>query len=426
MIVKLGKGYVIAHYLDNKVIKLSGAYEWSIWLSLIRNCKPGTIYQFIKSMERFWIWSLYNDVNENEQFPFYLARYREALLNGYRITEKRFDSYLEDELDLVIKYENPKAKRTINKELNGIKSFMHYVDNSSLVENESFIDIIYEQKRSKKGFLSALEIKKSSSFLDTFGKRKEIIKPYRATANNSNQIKAFQHKSFDALLSISKPRERLLYLLMGACSARVGQAVNLTIYDIDFEKEEVWLIDPTSTRTDIYGHSRRKWLFSKYGINIERDKEHNDLSMQFKYPIPLEHEPLYWISDKYRKLFFENVHKYISEKAYIKEKLRDKPHPFLFVTRTGRRLKPRSILNTFKKHIRELNVMGHNIPDFGLHSLRHMFGVVMGEVYAKTNDENIINTTQEAMGLNSNISCLIYFKKHKIIKKEIDDLFNEG
>ena len=430
MIVKLGKGYVITHNLDGNVIKLAESYEWSIWLSLIRNCKPGTIYQFIKAMERFWIWSLYNDTREREKFPFFLARYREALLSGYIIKEKRFDNYLDDEIEMVAWHENPKAKITINKELHGIKSFMHFVDQSSLVENENFIDIIYEQKRSKKGFLSALDIKKSSSHLDTFGKRKEYVKPYKIPANSKNSIKAFPHKSFDALLSVSKSREKLLYLLMGACSARIGQAVNLTLYDIDFENKEVWLIDPASDMKDIYGHSRNKWLFSKYGINLERDKEHNDLSMQFKYPIPLKREPLYWINEKYKKLFFENVHKYINDKNYINEKLRQKPHPFLFVTRSGRRLKPRSIFNTFKKHIRDLNEKGLNIPDLGLHSLRHMFGVVMSEVYAKTNEESVLFITKEAMGHNSIDSTLVYFNltsetRCKLIKNASDDIFND-
>lgn len=409
MMVKLGDGYVIAHKFDGKIIKLSEAYEWSLWLSKIRNCKPGTIYQFVKSMERFWVWSLYTDVQENENFPFYLARYMEANLSGYIITEKRFDEYLDDTIDLVIKNEKPKTKITINKELQGIKSFMHFVDQSSFIENKNFIDIFYERQKSKKGFLSALEIKKSSPFLDTFGKRKEHLKPYRMTVKSNKAIKAFPHKSFDALLKIANPREKLLYLLMGSCSARIGQAVSLTLYDVDFGQNEVWLLDPTSDDKDIYGNNRNKWLFSKYGIDIKHDKEHNNLTMQFKYPIPLKNEPLYWINEKYRKLFFETIYEYIDDPKYIKEKLRKKPHPFLFITRNGKRLTPRSILNTFKSHIRKLNEAGHDIPDLGLHSLRHMFGVVMSEIYAKTNDEAVMFITKEAMGHEVLESTLKYF-----------------
>ena len=67
MIVKIGDGYSVAHNFESQVIKLSKSYEWSIWLSSIRNCKLGTIYQFMKAIERFWIWSLYNNkATDNE------------------------------------------------------------------------------------------------------------------------------------------------------------------------------------------------------------------------------------------------------------------------------------------------------------------------------------------------------------------------
>lgn len=429
MIVKIGNGYAVAHNLDGQVIKLFKSYEWSIWLSSIRNCKPGTIYQFTKAIERLWIWSLYNNkTTDNESFSFYLARYREDLLVGYKIKEKIFDSYLDDEIELTICNEKPKAKQTINKELAGIKSYLNFIDESNLIENKNYIDIFYENKKSKKGFLSALDIKKSSSYLETFGKKIDYLKPYKVTASSGNSIKAFPHKNFDALLSISKPREKLIYLLMGACSARIGQALNLTLYDIDYEKEEVWLMDSTSTSQDLYGNNRKKWLFEKYGIDIVRDKEHNDLGLQFKYPIPLKNEPLYWISEKYKKLFFTTINDYINSSKYIKEKLRPKPHPFFFITSSGKRLMARGLLEIFKKQIRTLNTQGHNIPDLGFHSLRHMFGVVMAEVFAKTGDESILFLTKEAMGHNNIDSTLIYFNftdetKRKKIKEATDQIF---
>ena len=97
MIVKIGDGYSVAHNFESQVIKLSKSYEWSIWLSSIRNCKLGTIYQFMKAIERFWIWSLYSKkTTDYKSFPFYLARYREDLLVGYNIKEKHFDNYLND------------------------------------------------------------------------------------------------------------------------------------------------------------------------------------------------------------------------------------------------------------------------------------------------------------------------------------------
>jgi len=292
--------------------------------------------------------------------------------------------------------------------------------------------VVYERKRSKKGPLGAIDIKKSNLHLETFGKRQSIIKPYRVPAKSSSTIKAFPHGSFDALLEIANPREKLLYLLMGACSGRIGQAINLTLYDIDYEKEDVWLLDPSSDFIDIYGHYRKQWLHERYDIDTERDKEHNDLSLKFKYPIPLNHEPLYWISDKYKRMFFDNISLYLNDKNYIKENIRKKPHPFFFITKTGRRLMPRGAFNTFKKHIRKLNKDGHNISsDLGFHSLRHMFGVVMSEVFAKTGEEQVLFLTKEAMGHSNLDSTLVYFNitdktKRAKIKEAGESIFTEN
>lgn len=430
MMVKITEGYIIAHSFNGKVVKLFNSLEWTIWLATIRNCSASTINMYARTMERFWVWSLYNKPKEDESFAFYLARYREALLHGYEITETVFDTYLDQEVWITVIDEKPKTKQTVNKNLAGIKSYLHYLDDSELVENKNIVDIFYENKQSKKGALGALDIKKSSSYLEIFGKRQSIIKPYKVTAKSSKTIKAFPLRSFNALLEIAEPREKLLYLLMGACSARIGQAINLTLYDIDFEQEEVWLLDPSSDYIDIYGNYRKQWLFQKYGIDTNTDKEHNDLTLKFKYPIPLKHEPLYWINDKYKRIFFENIPLYLQDKNYIKEQLRDKPHPFFFITKSGRRLMPRSVSETFKRHIRKLNEQGHKIPlNLGSHSLRHMFGVAMSEVYANTGDESILFLTKEAMGHSSLDSTLVYFNvtdktKRTKIKEAGEQIFN--
>jgi integrase len=431
MVVKTAKGYIISHNFNGNVVKLYNSLEWTIWLNTIRGCSTSTINMYARTMERFWVWSLYNKPYENEKFAFYFARFREALLQGYEIVETVFDDYLNQDIPIEIITEKPKTKQTINKSLVGIKSYMYYLDDSSLVENKNFVDIFYENKRSKHGMLGALDIKKSNSYLELFGKRQGIIKPYKIAAKSSKTIKAFPYKSFNALLKIANAREKLLYLLMGACSARIGQAINLTLYDIDFENEEIWLLDPTSDNQDIYGNFRKKWLFNTYGIDTNLDKEHNDLTLKFKYPIPLKHEPLYWINDKYKKMFFKTAMTYLQSKHYVKEQLRDKPHPFFFVTKSGRRLMPRSVSATLKRHLKTLNDKGHDIPlDLGSHSFRHMFGVVMSEVYAELGDESILFLTKEAMGHSKLESTLVYFnmtdktKRNKI--KEIGEkIFND-
>jgi integrase len=369
-------------------------------------------------MERFWVWSLYNAPKENESFPFYLARFREALLNGYIIKESFYDDYLKDTLELVIIDEKPKAKQTVNKSLAGVKSYMYYIDESQMLENTNFVDIIYENHKSKKGFLRALDIKKSHSYLETFGKKQSILKPFKVAAQSSQAIKAFPHKSFNALLEIAEPRERLLYLLLGACSSRIGQALSLTLYDIDYEKEEVWLLDPSSDFIDLYNRPRRQWLLNEYGIDMTSDKEHSGLSLCFKYPIPLKHEPLYWIQQEYKRMFFQTLPLYLRNHNYLQEHSRERPHPFVFITKTGKRYMPRGALSILKKHIKQLNKQGHNIPiDLGFHSLRHMFGVVMSEIYAKTSDESILFLTKEAMGHSNIESTMVYFNMTDATKK---------
>ncbi|MCX6077599.1 MAG: hypothetical protein NTW78_12055 [Campylobacterales bacterium] len=141
MIAKIDKGYIVAHNFHGKVKKLYNSLEWTIWLATIRNCSVSTINMYARTMERFWVWTLYNDVRENESFAFYLARYREALLNGYKIEENVFDTYLQADVSVTINDEQPKTKQTVNKSLAGIKSYMYYIDESELVENKNFIDI---------------------------------------------------------------------------------------------------------------------------------------------------------------------------------------------------------------------------------------------------------------------------------------------
>ncbi|WP_294966263.1 tyrosine-type recombinase/integrase [Sulfurimonas sp.] len=429
MIVKIDRGFSVAHTFEKKVVKLFNSLEWTLWLATIRNCSPSTIKSYARMMDEFWVWTLYNDVKENETFAFYLARFREALLSGYKIKETVYDDYLKMDVIITVINKKAKSKQTINNALIGISSYMYYIDESDLVENKNFIDTLYEHKKSKKGPLGALDIKMSKSYLETFGKKQGIIKPYRVPIKSSKTIKAFPYKSFKALLEIAEPREKLLYLLMGACSARIGQAINLTLYDIDYEKEDIWLLDPTLDYQDIYGNYRKQWLLNRYGIDIQRDKEHNDLTIQFKYPIPLKHEPLYWINDSFKRIFFESISKYTNNKNYIKENLRDKVHPFFFVSNTGRRLKPRGIFTKFKKHIEILNEQGHHIPtNIGLHSLRHMFGVAMAEVFAETGQEVVFSLTKEAMGHSNIDSTMIYFNlteksKRRLIKAAGEKIF---
>ena len=421
MKVKLNDCTIIATYFNGKVISLYKSCEWSYWLKHLQNLRINTIKSFVSSMERFWIWSLYNPPKENN-LAFYLSRYRESLLNGFEIKERIVNFENNEEYEIEILKVNPLKKVTINKELAGIKSYFFFMEETHKLRNEEVINKFYESFIRNKGGLDGIEIHKSGIYLEHFGKKRDLIKDYKIVKSKQD-IKYFPLEYYDLLLKLAKPREKLIFLLCGACGARIGQALNLTLYDIDYENQEVWLISPLSDEKDFRGYNRKKWLLEEYGIDAEKTSPHNAQDFQFKYPIPLNHEPLYWINeDKYKKLFFETLIEYTNSSDFLPEYLRNPRHPFIFVRKTGKRVHQKEIYNRFKSILKKLVFeygADKSILDLGLHSLRHMFGHFWAEIYAKTGDERIIFTTQEAMGHSDLSSTLVYFSMSIETKKQI-------
>jgi len=405
---------VISTVYNNEVVALYKSCEWTLWLRLARNASKNTILAFATAMDKFFIWSLYNPP-KNDNFTLYLSSYRDALLQGFAITIKVMaNSETGETLEVELLKVKPHLKATVNKEVAAIKSYYSFIEEDNKFSDKDNIDYAYERNRSKFGYLDGIQIKKSRPFLDIFGKKKDYVKPFRLPP--SEKSKYFPYELFDKLLEIAKPRERLIYLLCFACGARIGQALNLTGYDIDFNKKEVWLIDPKSDQKGLLKIPRRKWLMEKYGIDPYMTKPHNDIGFNFKYPIPLKNEPLYWLDEKYREMFFENIYLY-TNKNYKYEYQRDPMHPFFFVTKSGNRLTQRQVHRTFKRHLKELKEP--SIQHLGLHSLRHGFGHVMAERYAKTGNINLITLTQEAMGHSHIDSTLKYFELSRETKQQL-------
>ena len=417
MLVEIEDTTVITTMFNDELLTLSDSAAWSIWLKDTRDLSDNTVKVFMKAMERFWIWSLYNPVKIDERFPSFQARYRKALREGFKILIKSDEHDTEIEICSCV----PLTKSTINKELAGINSYFYFTEESELIEDHRFINHLYERQRSAKSFLSGVKVKTSSTVLEAHGKKLSYMPPYKISRNRKH-IKYFPLELFDELLKMAKPRERLIYLLCGACSARIGQALNLTLYDLDFERQAVWLLDPKSDYPDIYKNKRKVWLKEEYAIDMNNDNEHNTPDLQFKYPIPLYHEELYWLHDKYKDMFFDTLAKYMRSENYISENARYPTHPFLFVTKNGRRVHSRDTLSRFKATLRKLSEaqegMNH-INDLGLHSLRHFFGHSMAELYAATGDETLFLITMEAMGHASEESTNIYFRMSSKTKKEI-------
>lgn len=431
MLIKKGKSVSIATLFDNELVTLIDSEDWYVWMKSTRDLSDNTIRVFMKAMERFWIWSLYNPIQSKELFHMYQARYRESLRHGYIITLECYDEAFGDSISYSICESKPLQKTTINKELAGINSYFYFVDESELLDDHRFINHLYEKHRQAKSFLSSIQIKKSKLALEAFGKKVRYLPPYKVS-KNKHKIKYFPLELFDELLTIAHPRDSLIYLLCGACSARIGQALNLTLYDLDYNKKDIWLLDPKNDYTDISGNKRRIWLRDEYGIDMYEDGEHNTQDLQFKYPIPLHHEPLFWINEeKYKSLFFTTLVNYTSLPSYLSEYARFPRHPFLFITKTGKRVHARDTLSRFKTNLRKLsqkNIDYEWINELGLHSLRHMFGHYMAEIYARKSDDSLIQITMEAMGHSSPQSTMVYFKmstntKREILQKHADELY---
>ncbi len=421
MLVQTGINTEITTMHNDDLLTLADSGEWSVWMEETRVMSKNTIFAFMKAMERFWVWSLYNPIGIKQSFPAYQAKYRKSLRKGFEIIHKEYSQELEHTVEINIHKCKPLAKVTINKEFAGINSYFYFMEESELIEDHRFINQLHERHRAARSFLSSVEVKSSSVVVALHGKKLKYMPPYKVTRNRQ-KVKYFPLELFDELLYLAKPRERLIYLLCGACSARIGQALNITLYDIDYDKKEVWLLDPKSDYPDIYGNKRKEWLASEYGIDSEGENEHNTADLQFKYPIPLYHEELTWLNDKYKDLFFGTLKEYTKSKTYVSESVRYPRHPFLLTTKSGKRAHARDTLSRFKTLLRKLS-LAHDgyewINDLGLHSLRHSFGHSMAELYARTGDDSLIMITMEAMGHGSEESTFVYFNISSETKKRI-------
>lgn len=429
MLVRKSNSIVITTLFNNNIVTLVDSEDWSIWLKEVRDLSDNSITTFMKSMSKFWEWSLYNPIGLRESFPSYQARYRTSLREGFEIKVKSYSEEFDDEIETVVLKSKPLKKVTINKEIAGINSYFYFTEESELIDDHRFINQLHERHKAARSFLSGIQIKKSELALEAGGAKLKYLPPYK-TPKNRQKIKYFPLELFDELLEISKPREKLLYLLCGACSVRIGQALNFTLYDIDYEKQELWLLNPKGDDEDIYGNVRRVWLKEEYGIDLDGSCIHNTPDLQFKYPIPIYHEPLYWLNDKYKDLFFKTLKDYTKSSEYVSEYARHPRHPFFFVSKTGKRVHARDALSRLKTAMKKLYARYPKdeyrlLFDLGFHSLRHMFGHARAELYAGTGNESIIYITMNEMGHSNLESTLVYFNLSRESMKRIIKNYTE-
>lgn len=432
MIVRIGDKFIISTiYNDNEII-LDKSYEWTRWLKDVKNLSLNTLKVYVKALERFWIWSLENLPDEDEHLALYFSRYAKKLESGFAIKETIFTNG--EMINLVSYQSKPMADITINKEVAAIESYLQYANMDTVVFSDK-THMGYIVKKAQKSFLGSIEIKASDRYTNSFGRKESFLKKKKIRAKSRNDIKAFPHSCFNALLEVSKPREQLIYLLAGVTSARIGQILNLTMYDINYDSKQVMLIDPKSDEQDFYGRKRKHWLLEKYNIDISKASIHNTIGNMFKYPIPHTRGPLHWISAEMKDIFFDVLIEYKNSKYFVSEFQRKEKHPFFFVTENGTRLTQQQVYTTFKSNISKLIEQTKDKETIsvlksvkGLHSLRHMAGTIMADIYSHENQDVIINLTKDMFGHSSIDSTMVYFdntpkEKQRLLKEAGERIF---
>lgn len=422
-------------YVSNKLYFFPELENYLKLKILVKRIKPTSLKTVLSSIKSFIIWNLANPSSQNEQLTFYLSRYLSDCENGFEIYDSIFIEELNERIDYKILSVNPKQPSTIDKDKANIEDFLKST-NQELFKSFNLEKNIKSLNYSFKNSIhDGYSLKMGSLAQQVFANDVSII-PSR-NKSLGNDFKSFPYQLFNSLLEISSPREKLIYLLCGACSARISQVLNLTLYDFDYENKHVWLIDPRSNdQLGIHGIGRKTFLKDVYNIDASKDKPHSNIG--FKAPIPLRFKnriPLYWISNIYKYLFFDTL----SEYKFLPESSRIPKHPFFFVTNSGARLTPQQVHVTFTFHCEKLKKLypekANNLDGLGLHSLRHMFGVMMAtfqarilmnKKYFKYNIpiDQIKIITKEAMGHRSLSSTDVYFNRPWHLDIELGEHIN--
>ena len=435
MYKEINNEYFFTLYINDKLYFFPELENYIKVKILVKRIKPNSLKTILSTLKSFIIWTITNFNNEKEELVFYLSRYLSDCENGFEIFDTIFSPELNERIEYNILSIKPQQSSTVDKNKSIIEDFLKST-NQKLFEsfnleknikslNHASINSVHDGYGLKMGSLA------QKAFANDFS-----IIPSR-NKSLGNDFKSFPYQLFNSLLEISSPREKLIYLLCGACSARVSQVLNLTLYDFDYENKHVWLIDPRNNdQLGIHGIGRKTFLTDVYNIDATKDKPHSNIG--FKAPIPLRFKnriPLYWISNIYRNLFFDTLAEY----KFLPESSRIPKHPFFFVTNSGARLTPQQVHATFTSHCEKLKKLfpdnAYNLDGLGLHSLRHMFGVMMASfqttILMNKKDlkyniplEQIKIIAKEAMGHRSLSSTDVYFNRPWHLNIELGEHIN--
>lgn len=387
---------------------------------LHRSKAHNTVKKYITAIHRYWLYSLFfpNDSSFSWlDFTFrdWLSEYENVLKKGFRIKMDCYGTQFKSKGDYFVS----KPVEDPGQEFAYLESYFRYLYDKDinplyeLSKNEELIlfsgakDYKALDAKSKYGKGSGYGLKPGGLARESLAERVTVFKEFKKRKKRggknslySNQV--FPFALYDKLLEIADDRSKLLYLLCGAASARIGQALSLTKFDIDMSNKKVYLVDPRSERVPLdsdgnalFGQDPRSKLLKRYGISFNSGKY---LNIQFKYPIPIARtakQELYFIRDEYRDMFFEVYARY-------RNKIKNE-YPMVFQTRSEKEDNVWLPSNANDKFSKDIEKLKEKFPQYSkklnienkYHSLRHMFGQYIANIaYLNSDRLNRDHTTR--------------------------------
>ena len=390
----INKSCVFVESFDNKIY--SDPFINDYYKILLREVRQSSALKYIRCIHKYWLFNIYFPKLNNEDFQAYLYRYRdEYLTKGFELkttgdyirdlkplTIKRYESVKDPEIDMIALENyysflsnnklNPKFELFDNEDINLYTGCLSFKKQDLINKYSKGSGYGLEAK----GLMREAFAEKATIFSKL--KKQRTDRVYTIKQNSDT----FPHNAFELLLEkTTNIRNKLLFLLCGSTSLRIGQALSLTIFDVDQVNRLVYSINPSSLRyavepsgKPLFNQKPRKILLRNFGIDFNRD--YPDIG--YKYNIPSDNKvtPLHFLRTEYRDLFFELYSQW--------QKKIDKSFPMVFQTHgpTGTSLLDRS--NATKYLTESMKKVDKEYPQFLLmnlenkfHSLRHMYGSVM-------------------------------------------------
>lgn len=427
--------------------------QWMVDLKLNHNNAYNSRNTYANALNIFFHYYVYNKQRYLQSLYDYLLEFRESLRSGFTITSTRTIKTerftLEKDNYTVFKI-SPCKIRTINTYMTSIQWYLFFLKERGVENIDSLFkdEVDWEQlkKRSLYGKGGGYGLMMSPLLAQLLGPKRKLIKNLKIPRENSEIDSYFPPELFSQLLEISSPREQAIYLLCGCAGARIGQALSLTRDDYCYDTYQVYIIDPLSDETGPQGTKGRFQLLKDvYNINIEKTPYKE---MASKYPIPLQYDEVLWVNQEYKKVFFRVLTK------VPKGNPLQNGHPFIFNTKSGKILTPNESYRIFRTKIQKLTVkiekewkqkrkntlsnekekidieykyllnQLNNVK--GLHSLRHMYGILWADL-AVTNDKinlmELQNLCQYGLGQKSSKSVMMYFTLREKSRKKYMERF---